>query len=151
MPHASDIQLTPEQQRLALAVNDMKQAADAARILDRQVSLHARRALETAISVCYARPWLDSNAGGKLKDTWLPKVGPDRELHRRLLKLRHRTYAHTDPAGGRAMFAQRGVENVLAIGETWISLLVSDLSAIVDLCERQAERFTNALTEGLDG
>ena len=69
----TDIPLTPEQERLALAISDMQQAAAAARLLDPVPDFHARRALETAISVCYARPWLPSNHGGKLKDSGFPR------------------------------------------------------------------------------
>ena len=74
----TDVELTPEQARLALASTDMRQAAAAARLLPELHDFHARRALETAISVCYARPWIRSNRGGKLKDKWLPAAGPDR-------------------------------------------------------------------------
>ena len=87
---------------------DMRQAAAAARVLPELHDFNARPALETAISVCYARPWIPSNLGGKLKDKWLPAAGPDHDLHRRLVEPRRKTYAHTDPAGGRTVSAQRG-------------------------------------------
>jgi hypothetical protein len=127
----------------------MLQAAAAARILNRQDNLEARLALETAISVCYARPWIGSNRGGKLKEKkWLPRGGSDRELHDRLLKLRRQTYAHTDPAGGRKAFAQRGSEGGLAIGAR-MSLSVGDLPAIIALCERHEAIFRQALEDEL--
>ena len=150
MMSSAHVDLTPEQERLALALSDMRQAAAAARLLDRQLDVHARRALETAISVCYARPWIDSNNSGKLKTKWLPNAGPDRDLHTRLLKLRRKTYAHTDPAGGRQAFAQRGPGNALGIGEQWIPLARSELPAIAGLCDRQAARFEQALVDEID-
>jgi len=92
----------------------MLQAAAAARLLNQEDDFHARRALETAISVSYARPWIDSNRGGKLKAKWLPADDLDRDLHNRLLDLRHKTYAHTDPAGGRSARAHVGPDTFLA-------------------------------------
>ncbi len=88
-----DIPLTQEQELLVLAVGDMRQAAAAARLLEQRADFQERRALETAISVCYARPWLDSNRSGKLRKEWLPVAGPDRDLHRQLLELRARPSA----------------------------------------------------------
>jgi hypothetical protein len=149
----TDVPLTGEQARLALALNDMQQAAAAARLLDQQRDHHARRALETAISVCYARPWLPSNRSGKLKDTWRPVAGSDRDLHSRLLQLRRQTYAHTSPEGGRKPQVQVvsvGHKKTLAIGEQWIPLPVADLLPIADLCDRQAARFMQALIDALD-
>jgi hypothetical protein len=150
MSKATPLTLTPEQQRLALAVSDMRQAAAAARLLNQQEDFHARRALETAISVCYARPWIDSNRGGKLKAKWRPTAGPDRDLHNRLLDFRHKTYAHTDPTGGRSALADVGPGNVLGIGEQWIPLNANDLPAIADPCDRQAARFQQALADEID-
>ena len=72
------------------------------------MDVHARRAFETAVSVCYARPWIDSNQGGTLKRKRLPGGWPNRDLHHRLLKLRRKTYAHTDTAGGRKPLAHEG-------------------------------------------
>lgn len=142
----ADLDLTPEQKRLVLAISDMLQAAAAARILNQQRDLQARRAIETAISVCYARPWIDSNRGGKLKNKWLPEDGPDRKLHHRLLELRRMTYAHSDPASGRKPFVQCGNEGVLGIGEQWNSLPPSESPAIIALCERQEARFRQPST-----
>jgi hypothetical protein len=152
-PSVSDwasVETTAEQERLALAASDMRQAAAAATLLDMQIDVHARRALETAISVCYARPWLDSNKSGKLKDKWRPAVGPDRDLHDRLLELRRNTYAHTDPDGGRkAVVSITEPEGFVGIGEEWRPLPRSDLEAIADLCERQAARFSSAVASSM--
>jgi hypothetical protein len=122
---------------LTLAIGDMRQAA--ARLLDKQIDVHARRALETAISVCYARPWIASNQSGKLKDRWLPSVGADRNLHDMLLELRRSAYAHSDPAGGRKARLDDG------IGEEWIPLR-RDLLSSDRRSMRSAERAVHAGT-----
>lgn len=150
MSDAIPLRLTPEQERLALALSDMRQAAAAARLADQQLEHHARLALDTAISVSYARPWIDSNRAGKLKSKWLPPTGPDRDLHERLLNLRHKSYAHTDPASCRHALAHLGPGKVLGIGEQWVPLKRDELSAIAGLCERQAARFEQALVNELD-
>jgi hypothetical protein len=54
-------------------------------------------ALATAIAVCYARPFLSTNAVGRLGSQWTPKAGtPEREIHDWLLEERKKRYAHTD-------------------------------------------------------
>jgi hypothetical protein len=150
MTEHSPTRLPPDQARLAFALGDMLQAAAAARLLDRQTDVHARRALATAVSVCYARRWLDSNLGGKLKAKWLPAAGAERDLHKRLLKLRRQTYAHTDPGGGRKPWVLPGPNNQLGVGESWTSLSRAELSAIADLCDRQAARIREALAAEAD-
>jgi hypothetical protein len=132
-------------------MNDMLQAAAAAGLLDDPPldDAYRRRALETAISVCYARPWIDSNKSGKLRKKWLPEADDDRTRHRRLLDLRHKTNAHTDPDGGRQAIAQFA-HNVLGLGEEWIPLPVSEAAAIVNLCETQAWRFRQAIIDAVD-
>jgi hypothetical protein len=92
--------------------------------------------------VCYTRPWLKSNRGGKLKDKWLPTTGADRDLHELLLELRHKTYAHTDPAGGRKAILDSGG----GVGEEWLPLRRELVPAIEGLCDRQAARFMQALS-----
>jgi hypothetical protein len=117
----------------------------------RASDVHERRALETAISVCYARPWLGSNRVGKLRNKWLPAAGCDRDLHKRLLELRRKTYAHTDPDGGRTALAQLGPGNIASIGEQWMPLRGDELPESADLCERQAARFKQEIGDALDG
>jgi hypothetical protein len=90
-------------------------------------------------------PWLKSNKIGKLEDEWLPAAGPDRELHRRLVNLRNTTYAHTDPEGGRKSVAHLMDEGVTGLGEEWVPLRPDDLERIADLCQRQADRFSQAI------
>lgn len=79
-----------------------------------------------------------------------PAAGPDRDLHNRLLELRRKAYAHTDPAGGRNGLAQLGPGNVLGIGEEWMPLGGGALPAIADLFDRQAARFQQALVSEID-
>jgi hypothetical protein len=133
--------LTSENELLGLARSDMLQAGAAARLVRRQMPIHARLALETAVAVCYARPWGNNNVG-RLHEKWLPEADADRKLHARLLMLRDKRYAHTDPEGGREALAQADG----AVGEQWIvQLRPAELDAIADLCDRQADRFKQAL------
>jgi hypothetical protein len=141
--------LSGEERRLALANIDMRQAEAAARLLDRQVDVHVRRALETAIAVCYARPWLESNRDGKLKKRWLPNGAEELRLHDLLMDLRKRTYAHNDPTGGRRSLATLEAGVVTATGEEWIPLPRKDLDPIAELCARQAKRFQAGLADML--
>ena len=68
-----EIELPDEAQLLVLASADMKQAAAAARQLQRTFDIHTSRALETAIAVCYWRPF-SNNCLGTLEDRWLPML-----------------------------------------------------------------------------
>jgi hypothetical protein len=141
----TDLELTDEQRRLVLAFYDMRQAAAAARLLDQHSPVaHARRALETAMSVCYARSWKSNT---KLRKEWLPAVGPDRDLHHRLLELRTKTHAHNDPAGGRTGSVQVGLDGTVAIVEQWTPPDPNEWEAVADLCDRQADRFERALVD----
>lgn len=55
-------------------------------------------ALTTALVVAYARPFVVGRGGGLAFPNRLKQYTPEQEeLHRRLLKLRHEQFAHTDP------------------------------------------------------
>ncbi len=149
MPESIRSELTPEEELLVLAVSDLYQAAAAAHLLVQQIDPHARRALETAISVCYARPWSEMNRSGTLGKKWLPAAGADRDLHYRLIELRKKTYAHTDPVGGRKGVAHYMGDEIIGLGEQWTQLPRADRPAIEDLCARQANRFSQAVADGV--
>lgn len=143
--------LTGDGARLALASADMAQAAAAAELLMGNVDAgdaSIARALETAISVCYARPWLSSNNWGRLKKAWLPDDNGERDLHNQLVDLRKQTYAHNDTAGGRAPSATFSAPDVLyGVGEAWRPLDRLVLPAIVSLCRKQQLRFFEGAAE----
>lgn len=84
--------------RFRFAQSDMQQVVAAAEALvDEHADGygHLGRALETALVVCYARPFSKDNAVGSLGHKW-PPLKRFRDLHRELLGLRNRVYAHTD-------------------------------------------------------
>jgi hypothetical protein len=147
----AQIPLSDEGLLLALASSDLKQAAAAARLLRNASSPNERRALETAIVVCYARPFNEKNKLGRLNPKWQPERGPKRKLHRRLLQLRDGVYAHIDPEARRTAYATFTLddEGFVAggggVAEQWRKHIpLADLPAIIELCETQAERFVNA-------
>jgi hypothetical protein len=100
---AARIPLTPrenatwlEVQRLVMAEADMRMAAAAAGLLQQTEEIYRSRALETAIVVCYVRPFTHSNTVGPLGSMWHPKDDTGRRLHRSLYAARNSTHAHTD-------------------------------------------------------
>ena len=84
--------------RLILAAQDMIESLAAATFLIERNDLpgDARRALETAIPVAYARPWGGSNTIGALEPHWLPERPDLRSVHNKMLFVRDKVYAHTD-------------------------------------------------------
>ena len=122
----------------------MDQAAAAARALQNESEYLLARALETAIAVCYMRPFTQSSLM-TLPAELLPEGEPDGRYHTELERLRHKVYAHTDKAGGRA--ASINVETVangaltLAYRDAWLPLERAAIPALIDFFERQAERF----------
>jgi hypothetical protein len=88
-------QLIDEIRRSRLAQNDLRQVIAAATALkDEHLNGDLCRALETAIVICYARPFTKSNVIGPIKESLVP---PDlRALHNDLIRARNKVYAHTD-------------------------------------------------------
>jgi hypothetical protein len=81
---------------LILAAEDMDQANAAAIGLRSGTSDDAnfRWALETAIAVCYMRPF--TYGVWKLPNRYLPKASPEAEIHKGPRQLRNKAYAHSD-------------------------------------------------------
>ena len=76
-------------------------AAAAAALQGERLNGDLCRALETAIAVCYSRPYGGSNRVGVLGNEWLPEDPGDLAVHARLLELRDQVYAHTDRTDAR--------------------------------------------------
>lgn len=90
------------QKQLLLAASDMEQAMAAARLLadlEDDGTGAMPRALETAIGVCYMRPF--KRAPMALPREYVPTASPYAERHATLEKLRDEVYAHTDKTSGR--------------------------------------------------
>jgi hypothetical protein len=108
------------------------------------------RALETAIVVCYARPFGKRNAVGALGDNWPPIVERFPDLHAQLLSLRDEVYAHTDRTRARDVVdvgELLGLETP-AFTEGWHPIDRSALPAISELA-RQLEQCLDAAAERL--
>jgi hypothetical protein len=135
-----------EVQRLVMAEADMRMAAAAARLLQQTEEVYRSRALETAIVVCYMRPFTKSNTVGALGRKWHPKDDAGRRLHRSLYSARNSTHAHTD------LISYRKAVNTAALlgdytasarryAEEWRPLDRAVLPALVPFFEARADAF----------
>lgn len=108
--------------------------------------LLVEQVLETGLVVTYARPF---TGHARLGDNWRPKDPTDRDLHDRLLKLRH-DHAHADWTGSRTLVdttALLGLDGPMMLAEQRSELSRQQLLAMVDLAERQHDRFYEAAGE----
>ena len=124
---------------LLLGSGDMAQAAAAAEALQQTESSEPlARALETAMAVCYMRPFTRSTLWSL--EELAPTEGAAGVVHADLKKLRNLVYAHTDRRGGRqAEFVQLEFEGemVSAVSkEMWRPYPRENLPIVIDLCSR---------------
>jgi hypothetical protein len=101
-------------------------------------------ALETAVVVCYWRPFSKSNTAGCLEDS----DALDPILHAELKTLRDEAHAHIDSASGRTagitpVGTLTGVTG-FAYTESWWSSVEERLVRIVDVAQRQRDSFRAA-------
>jgi hypothetical protein len=132
--------LTNSIRLLSFAVGDFKVARAAAlmrsseEIADRDL----RHAIDTGMTVAYARSFTNDNKGRSL-DRALD--GPDddalRDIHDRLLAMRDEFYAHNDTNSPR----QEIVEGPIAFS-SWPEISPHVFPEIVALCDAQIEAFT---------
>ena len=149
LPETERSRLQNQIRRFRFAAADMRQASMAARTLTSEhVNEDLCRALETAIAVCYARPFTRDSDRKRLDDKWAPEETP--LLHKALLALRHQVYAHTDPnTEARQLidlsefFGESGHGHT----EAWLPLNRDVLPTIVWMCDAQAERFIREAQE----
>jgi hypothetical protein len=137
--------------RLLLAAQDMNDcSAAAAELLTRIAPSSLARALETAIVVCYARPWGRSNRIGALEARWGPETPEDLALHEELIRLRDKVYAHTDDE-----IKARDIEDMSELLGTnhpvfapgWHPIETEALPRIAALAEAQRARFLRGARE----
>lgn len=143
---------------LLLAATDMEQVIQAARLLERESAAGGQgneahhqllRAVETAIAVTYAR-----GLKGKRKESWRveeAEIAPtDPELlglHAHLLRVRNKTYAHTDRKEALRTASAEWVETpegelTVRFAESWVPWIQAhDVPAIVALATHQRDRF----------
>lgn len=131
-----------EQRALLLAVSDMQQAAAAARALQEEEDGTLARALETAMAVCYMRPFTTSDL--QVPDEYIPTGGIDGEAHDHLKVLRDKVHAHTDKSSGRKIesftIEVEGEIAQLSWREGWLPFPRENLAFVIELCERQAQK-----------
>jgi hypothetical protein len=129
----------------------MEQAVEAARAIQREADREAAgeepnvellRALETAVAVCYWRPFTQSSIGrlDPVADGPSEESGLG-ELHRRLRRMRDKVYAHTDEEGGRDVTVRDLGPGTSFITEGWEPLPRDCLPSVIALAEGQADRF----------
>ncbi len=147
--------LEKRRRALSLAAADMKQAIAATEALEREASsVPLMLALETAIVVCYARPFTSSS----LLRLPVDEYRPDREAlafyHDSLYEMRNRKYAHTDKDSERdALVLLHGdvgdQHEASSVGWTWTWKPLSRewLPSIRSLCEHQYLRFVSELLD----
>jgi hypothetical protein len=130
---------------LLLGAFDMDQVAEAVHAIDEQLrsgnpNLQLIRALETALVVCYWRPFSQSNSKGHLR----PGDAHDAELHAAMKRMRDSAHAHIDKESGRSAGISHlttekdGVEGI-AFTESWWGLPDEWASQIVAIAGAQRE------------
>lgn len=132
--------------RFVFAASDMDQADAATEALaGERLNGHLCRALETAISTCYARPFTTSYGVGRLdRLEWGPEFDtPDWHLHDFLIRWRDRLYAHTDATIARQIFdvASHLGDGQHEYSEAWLPMDREMLGPIGELCRVQHARF----------
>jgi hypothetical protein len=134
---------------LILAAADMDQAIAAARELRNTASDDQayRRMLETAMALCYMRPYTPSSLL-TLPAEYIPTGSVDAGYHGALDNLRDQTYAHTDKRGGRNATMRTTGEHgdivSLEYREEWLAFPTDAIPALLDFFERQRTRFLTA-------
>lgn len=103
---------------LMLAASDVEQANAALIALETETFPPRRRALETAVAVCYARAFTPSTLVRLTEEYAPPPDDPSRELHALLCEHRNKVYAHTDKESGRTSSVRWEVTETEDLG--WI-------------------------------
>lgn len=137
--------------RFQLAASDMRQAAAAAEHLaGEHLNGDLCRALETAIVICYARPFAGGNKAGALGEEWAPTPPELVPFHDLLLAARDSVYAHNDRTAARTI---RDVSELVDLtdecppdgatifAEEWIPIRRDALPTIVLMAQAQGARF----------
>jgi hypothetical protein len=137
---------------LLLAVGDMDQVIEAAQAIQRTEerdpeNMELVRALETAVAVCYWRPFTNSSIGRLDPEADAPEDDDLRELHWELKTVRDKVYAHTDEEAGREVNVREMGGGSHVITETWDPLPSDWLPDVIALAQVQHARF---LDEALD-
>jgi hypothetical protein len=131
---------------LLLAAVDMEQVVSSCRAYQREQDaiepdLQLLRALETAIVVCYWRPFSKSNSMGCLTDS----DARDPELHTFLKSQRDKAYAHTDLESMRTADVKEHVTESgtagLVFTESWWAALDQFIPRIIEVALEQRDAY----------
>ncbi len=152
--HESDRnRLRKEVRLLRFAAGDMRQARAAIRALlatTAEDDVDLMLALETAIVVCYARPFTYGEGVGQLGEEWAPEDDHERAVHDEVLVLRDQAYAHTDKKSGRDVVERFELhdDGLTGFQESWQALAREVLlTVVIPSCDRQERRFQDAADE----
>jgi hypothetical protein len=140
--------------RLHSAMMDLDIIRDAARELARyrhpvggdEEPLHnphwlLHKVAEVGIVVLYARAF---TGRARLSETWLPEGAADREVHKRILRLRQEVYAHADFTPERGLVdinSMLGQSGPPIFSERRSQMSREQLEALASLADRQHARF----------
>src|SRR5262249_33980113 len=115
---------------------------------DRSANGDLRRAFETAIAVCYGRPFASGNRAGSLGRRWQPTTADGRIVHEKLLDLRNQVFAHNDETDLRGVVdagALVGLRSRWA--EEWVPLNPEAMPRIIQVAREQQQRFRQRVDE----
>jgi hypothetical protein len=129
---------------LVLAMSDMSQAARAARALStvNPGDIHLRRALGTAVVVSYSRAFTKSTIVTLRPEYYEPPDEKLAALHCRILALRDSESAHTDKEARREISVEQALEDFPGVTEKFYPVLSpEELSLALRLFELQHARF----------
>ena len=142
MNPARHARLLKQQRTLLLGASDMRQAAAAARALEHEPDVELARALETAMMVCFMRPFTKSDL--QIPAKFLP-TGEDLEHLESIKARRDKVYAHTDEEAGRwaeaVSYTVEGNQVSMHFREGWDAINRAVVPDFVALCERMENDF----------
>jgi hypothetical protein len=148
--------LRKQQRALLLGASDMDQAMAAAKALAKTQDAHLARALETAMTVCFMRPFTASDL--QVPGKFFPEAGEGEEAFWAVKSVRDKVYAHTDADGGRTagpITLDWGTEIInLSWQEGWLPFPRDRIERFIVTCEevRDSMRIgAGAIQRMLDG
>jgi hypothetical protein len=129
---------------VGLAMSDMRQAESAARALAevKPGEIQLKRALGTAVVVCYARAFTQSTIVTLRPEEYAPTDAELARLHYRILALRDSESAHSDKEARREISVEQALEDFPGVTEKFYPVLSpEELSLALRLFELQHARF----------
>lgn len=134
----------------------MDQAIAAAKALEATQDAHLARALETAMTVCFMRPFTASDL--QVPGKFYPEAGEGEEAFWALKAFRDKVYAHTDLDGGRwagPVTVDFGKEIInLSWQEGWVPFPRERIESFLAICEEVRDGMrvgAGAIQRMLDG